>query len=56
MTIRLGILVSGSGTGLQNFIDLITAGRLDASIQVVISSRPRVLALDRARHARNPPK
>src|SRR5215208_1266250 len=54
MTIKLGILVSGSGTGLQNFIDLIQSGRLDAKIEVVISSRPRVLALDRARHARIP--
>ena len=54
MTVRLGVLVSGSGTGLQNFIDEIAAGRLDAKIQVVISSRPRVLAIDRARQARIP--
>ena len=54
MTVRLGILVSGTGSGLQNFIDLISTGYLDAKIQVVISSRPRVLALERARKARIP--
>ena len=54
MTVRLGILVSGSGTGLQNFIDLITDRYLDAKIEVVISSRPRVMALERARKARIP--
>jgi formyltetrahydrofolate-dependent phosphoribosylglycinamide formyltransferase len=54
MTVRLGVLVSGTGTGLQNFIDRIAARDLDASIQVVISSRPRVLALERARKARIP--
>jgi phosphoribosylglycinamide formyltransferase-1 len=54
MTIKLGVLVSGTGTGLQNFIDLIQAGKLDAKIEVVISSRPRVLAIDRARQARIP--
>jgi phosphoribosylglycinamide formyltransferase-1 len=54
MTARLGFLVSGTGTGLQKFIDEVAAGRLDAKIEVVISSRPRVLALDRARHARIP--
>ena len=54
MTIRLGVLVSGGGTGLQNFIDEIGAGRLDARIAVVISSRPRVAALERAFRARIP--
>src|SRR5262245_47076008 len=54
MTARLGILVSGNGTTLQRFIDEITAGRLDAKIAVVISSRPRVLAIERARKARIP--
>jgi phosphoribosylglycinamide formyltransferase-1 len=39
---------------LQKFIDEIAAGKLEATIAVVISSRPRVLALDRARHARIP--
>ena len=54
MTVRLGILISGTGTTLQRFIDEITAGRLDAKIAVVISSRPNVLGIDRARKARIP--
>lgn len=47
--INLGILISGSGNTLQNFIDLIRAGKLNARIQVVISSKPHVIGLDRAR-------
>jgi phosphoribosylglycinamide formyltransferase-1 len=54
MTIKLAFLVSGAGTGLQHFMDEIAAGHLDAKIQVVISSRPRVLAVERARRARIP--
>ncbi len=47
--INLGVLISGSGGTLQNFIDQIDAGKLPASIQVVISSKPDVIGLDRAR-------
>jgi phosphoribosylglycinamide formyltransferase-1 len=54
MTVRLGILISGSGTTLQRFIDEITARNLDAKIAVVISSRPNVLGIERARRARIP--
>lgn len=45
---RLGVLVSGSGRTLQNLIDVIGAGGLDAEISIVISSRPGVLGLTRA--------
>lgn len=51
MTIRLGVLVSGSGSNLQALIDAIAAGGIDAEIAVVISSRPGVLALARAAEA-----
>ena len=47
--INLGVLISGSGNTLQNFIDQIEAGKLNAHIQVVISSKPNVVGLDRAR-------
>ncbi|MGQ3684683.1 MAG: phosphoribosylglycinamide formyltransferase [Candidatus Loosdrechtia sp.] len=47
--INLGVLISGSGSTLQNFIDLIMAGRLPACIRVVISSKRNVPGLDRAR-------
>lgn len=51
MTIKLAVLVSGSGTTLQNFIDVIAAGELDAAIQVVVSSNSKAYGLERARNA-----
>lgn len=51
MTTRLAVLVSGGGTTLQNFLDRIADGRMDASVEVVISSNPAAYALDRARGA-----
>ncbi|MGB9698955.1 MAG: phosphoribosylglycinamide formyltransferase [Thermodesulfobacteriota bacterium] len=47
--VKLGVLVSGSGSNLQAIIDNIEAGRLDAQIKIVISNVPGVLALERAR-------
>jgi formyltetrahydrofolate-dependent phosphoribosylglycinamide formyltransferase len=49
--VRLAVLLSGSGSTLQNFIDLIAAGRLDARIEVVLSSRADAYGLERARAA-----
>lgn len=49
--LRLAVLLSGSGTTLQNFIDRIGDGRLAAQIVVVLASRPDAGGLDRARHA-----
>jgi len=49
--LSLGVLVSGTGTNLAAILDAIVERRLDATIQVVISNKPRVLALDRARQA-----
>jgi phosphoribosylglycinamide formyltransferase-1 len=46
--VKLGVLVSGSGSNLQAIIDNIEAGRVDAKIQVVVSNVPDVLALERA--------
>jgi formyltetrahydrofolate-dependent phosphoribosylglycinamide formyltransferase len=51
VTVKLAVLVSGGGTTLQNFLDLIAAGKLDASIEVVISSMSTAYALERARGA-----
>jgi len=48
---RIGVLVSGSGTTLQNLLDRRRAGTLAAEIAVVVSSEPGVRALDRARDA-----
>ncbi len=50
-TLNLAVLISGSGRTLQNFIDLIAAGKLDARIQVVVSTGPNLAGNDRARKA-----
>jgi formyltetrahydrofolate-dependent phosphoribosylglycinamide formyltransferase len=49
--IKLAVLISGSGTTLQNLVDEINGGRLDARITVVVSSRPGLVGLDRAAKA-----
>jgi phosphoribosylglycinamide formyltransferase 1 len=49
--IRLAILISGGGTTLQNFIDHIADGLLDARIVQVISSREDAFGVERARRA-----
>jgi len=49
VTIRLGVLISGSGTNLQAIIDAIEAGTLDAQVAVVISNHESARGLDRAR-------
>ena len=51
MSIKPGVLISGSGTNLQALIDAIAAGRLDASIELVVSSRPSAFGLKRAEAA-----
>ncbi len=47
--LRLAVLLSGSGTTLQNLIDHIEAGKLHATIVVVIGSRPDAYGLERAK-------
>ena len=49
--IKLGVLVSGSGTNLQAIIDRIAAGTLDATVELVVSSRPSAFGLKRAEEA-----
>lgn len=51
MGIKLGVLISGSGTNLQAIIDRIADGSLDASIELVVSSRPSAFGLKRAAEA-----
>ncbi len=46
--LNLAILVSGSGTTLQNLIDKINDKTLNANIQVVISSAPATYGIKRA--------
>ncbi len=49
--IQLAVLISGSGTTLQNLIDRIADGSLDACIGVVIVSRPGIAGVDKAKAA-----
>ena len=50
MTISIAVLLSGSGTTLQNLIDRRDAGELDVEISCVIGSRAGVYGLERARN------
>ncbi|MDZ4169252.1 MAG: phosphoribosylglycinamide formyltransferase [Coriobacteriia bacterium] len=47
--LRLGVLISGSGSNLQAIIDASEAGELNAAVAVVISSREDAYGLERAR-------
>lgn len=49
--IRLAILISGGGTTLQNLLDRIAAGRLNAAIAGVVSSRADAFGIERAKKA-----
>lgn len=49
--IRIAVLISGSGTTLQNLIDHRARGQLPAELVQVISSKPEVLGLQRAQQA-----
>lgn len=49
--VRLVVLISGGGTTLQNLIDRIADGSLDAQILCVVSSRSDAFGLERARRA-----
>lgn len=49
--LRLGVLVSGSGTNLQSIIDATRSGALDAEVAVVVSNKRKALGLERARDA-----
>ncbi len=52
--LNIGVLLSGSGTNLQAIIDSIKAGRLDAKISLVVSSRPDAYGIKRAEDANIP--
>ena len=51
MSLKIGVLISGSGTNLQAIIDRIAAGTLDAEVVLVVSSRPSAYGLKRAEAA-----
>ena len=47
--LKIGVLVSGSGSNLQSIIDNIEKGLLDAVITVVVSNNPHAYAIKRAK-------
>ena len=51
MACRTAILISGSGTNLQAFIDAVAAGSLDLELSIVFSNRPDAYGLERAAKA-----
>ena len=46
--VRIGVLVSGSGSNLQSIIDACEDKDIDAQVSIVISNLPGVYALERA--------
>ena len=49
--VRLGVLISGSGTTLMNILEYIRQDQLNAKVAVVISSRSTVAGVEKARNA-----
>jgi phosphoribosylglycinamide formyltransferase-1 len=52
--VRLAVLLSGSGSTLQNLLDRIADGRLRAQVVQVVSNNPEALGLSRAARAGTP--
>jgi phosphoribosylglycinamide formyltransferase-1 len=51
MKLRVAVLLSGSGTTLQNILDRAAAGSLDVEVVCVVASREDAYGLERARQA-----
>jgi phosphoribosylglycinamide formyltransferase 1 len=49
--IRLAVLLSGSGTTMQNLLDRIADDRLSAAVELVVSSKADAFGLQRAQRA-----
>jgi phosphoribosylglycinamide formyltransferase-1 len=47
--LKLGVLISGSGSNLQSIIDHIEKGSLNAVIKIVISNKPDAFGITRAK-------
>jgi len=52
--LRIGVLISGSGTNLQAIVDRCLDGRIDGEVVVVVSSHEAAYGLERARKAQIP--
>ncbi len=49
--LKIGVLISGTGTNLQAILEAIQAGTLNAEVCVVVSNQAEALGLERARAA-----
>jgi formyltetrahydrofolate-dependent phosphoribosylglycinamide formyltransferase len=49
--LNLAVLLSGSGTSLQNLLDRCADGRLNARVRIVVSNKAEAHGLERARQA-----
>jgi phosphoribosylglycinamide formyltransferase-1 len=49
MALKIGVLVSGSGSNLQSIIDNIKSGNIKSKIAVIISNSPAAYSLERAK-------
>jgi len=49
VTVRIGVLLSGAGTTLENLLGLIDKGALEAEVCLVVSTRSEAGGLERAR-------
>ena len=47
--LRVGVLLSGSGTSLENLLEHIDTGSVNAEVVVVVSSKEKAFGLERAR-------
>jgi len=47
--LKLGVLISGSGSNLQSIIDNIEKGALPAQIKIVVSNNPQAYGLTRSK-------
>lgn len=53
-SLRIGVLISGSGTNLQAIIDACADGRIEGSVAIVVSTHENAFGLERARKAQIP--
>lgn len=47
--LKIGVLASGRGSNFQAIIDAIKAGKIEASIEILITDNPEAYAIERAR-------
>jgi len=52
--LRIAVLLSGSGTSLENLLDLIDAGEVPGRVEVVVASKASAFGLTRARRRKIP--